>query len=450
MVPLSEEELRVQLDGFTDYFSSIIQNVAARIAGDTEDAETRRVSIVWKQRLVYSCRNSLLQPNPREALLDVWTLCVQLDRFHRSGRAREMFGKFAPLVIEASELSVERIEGIAELVIPDDALFAEAAEDVRDFAEEHPIRKGMARAVTLPSQVPDEEVAELSWVLSVPLAPFTAFSGLDKGAEAIYEMARVVDRVSRRAEGIPEQAIWELELLLVDALDSPRVRKTSEELGTFIDSSQEVASASTRLADLVASLPADVRAEVEKGIENVKVHHADFRETFASARDTTKEARAAIGDAQTLVKDVEGMSEPLERTSSHVADAGESWKGAVVAFHEMIADFEDEDAEPDPDARPFRIQDYEDTAEDMAAIGRELRLAIQELRGFVSEDLQGPGVTRAEKAAQNTVDYIRVSADALSNNAFWRGLALLAAAFLFGVAYTYVALRLKRRLAPNS
>ena len=261
----------------------------------------------------------------------------------------------------------------------------------------------------------------------------------------------VTERFARRFESLPQESIWEMQLMLHDLEQRPVVQTNTASLATFADSSARLATSSERLATTAESLPEDVRAELDQALDSIDLRQAELQRTLEQARATLSDASSVVDQADALVADVDGMTASLDRTASGLATAGESWEGAVRAYHEMVADLyppgEEPETPPDPDGKPFDILDWAKTAEEIGGAAGELRGAITELHELLASDALDTGANRVETAAKKATDAAAESAVDVVDHAAWRGLQLLIAAFVLALVYRFVSGRWMSRKA---
>ncbi len=429
-VLLTEDELSEQLDAFADYFALTIQRAARGIQTATSDPEVQRAAMVWRLQAIRTIRGAILVEDPQLGLLDAWVFCVQMRDYFGTNEAQAYLGAGHDDALAAARTVEAQIVGLGALFLKDEEL-ERARTHVEQFADANPLEGKFARPAMLPSASTSKERSTLEWIVSIPMAPFRVFSGIDAGAAAIRQFSSVSSRFARRFEGLPQETLWEMQILLHDLEQRPTVQ-------TFADSSARIATTAEDLAATAKSLPADVRAELEQALDTVDTKQEGLRGTLASARETIGAAGEVVERTQRVVQDVDGMTASLEKTSAGLAEAGSAWKGAVTAYHEMVADLyprEEEPAATAEDDEPFDILDYARTAHDIGGAAKELRLTITELHGLLRGDALDTGIARAEQTARAAAEAASESGVDLVDHATWRALQILLAAFVLAAIY---------------
>lgn len=216
---VSALELSGQLSTFYANFTGIIEVTLGRLSSGVTDPASLRVLTLAKLRLARACRAVAFQLDPRNGLIDTWTLCVQF-RAYAAGDAPARDLGISPQalpVLRDATLRLERdIVLIAGAYLSQAHLFEVSAE-IEAFCKAHPLSS--AHAVTPPPSISGNSKGlgvGLGKLLSLPLAPFHAMEGVDHTAQSVAEFARVVDAVDRTVSNLPMETAWETELLLLD------------------------------------------------------------------------------------------------------------------------------------------------------------------------------------------------------------------------------------------
>jgi hypothetical protein len=217
------------------------------------------------------------------------------------------------------------------------------------------------------------------------------------GAEAIHDFNETALRLSQIVESLPQQMRWQTELLLYNA-------ETRESTITALAAMESFAESASQLAAVAERLPVDLEA------------------VLGNSQGALAEANRTLLTARELI-------EPLRATAEQVVLAGNSW-GAVLQS----------DGEPDPDARPFDIREYEaaargigEAAAELSGLATQIAVLVETQR--LESTLSGvdSAVSRVESGGRGVVDH-----------AAWRGLQLLLAFFALLLVYRLVGTVLPR------
>jgi hypothetical protein len=86
-VNVSKEELRIELNDFTDYFITQTKQASEELDGKLSTTKTRKMTLMWRLRASQALFGALAQDDPVAAFVDAWALCVRLSDFFEHGNA---------------------------------------------------------------------------------------------------------------------------------------------------------------------------------------------------------------------------------------------------------------------------------------------------------------------------------------------------------------------------
>lgn len=431
---LTEEELAERLDKFAELFAQSIVEGVRVLAADEKDPDLQRAALVWQIQSVRTCRNCVLAADPQTAFTDTWVLCAQQRDFFTSEAFTKKFGaRGAPLVAAGHSLEAEIVSIGAGFLKP--AELERAKEQVNAFAKQFPIREGFARSAPLPSTSPSTVGTQLSWVTAVPMAPFRFVAGIDEGAAAIRHFSSVAERFARRVDALPQETLWEMQLLLHDVGQEPAVERTVASLESaarsgesFAATAKDFQKTAERLKETLAALPADVRKEGDALLADIDARQTELRSTIG-------EVRRALADAREVVEKAGAAGDGFDKTAKSLGDAAKAVEAAVQSYQAMMREIHPKDAEPkprEPGERPFDVLDWQRTADSVTKTAAELKGALVEFKSLAGDKRLADGAASAAAAA-------RAEADAAVDHAFVRALQLLGS-----IAVVVVALRFIR------
>jgi hypothetical protein len=396
---ITEEELRDELIAFSSRFDSVVGAAANEIRSGSRDPDHRRFALMWEFQVVPLVQEAAFAVDVQEAFVAVGSVTVMQRKFFTEGDGAGLLGDLQPIAVTAASELEEDFWRIGALFLSE----AEVAKLRGDIDGHIAGRAITGRDFTVTAvrrrvrQV--RQSGRFDWVVDLPMSPFRALEGVGSGAEAIHEFNETAREFARIVEGLPEQLRWQSQLLLYDVESRENLMAALESFQTLAESARELAGIDQRVAASLESMLGD-----------------------------TESALAQLNGA---LLTAQGMVEPLRLTAEQVNLAGESWSALFAR-----------DGEPDPDARPFDIREYEATARSIGEASLELRALAAELgtlgeSGAMENAFAGVGsaVTSAEAGGRSVVDH-----------AAWRALQLLLAFFGLLLAYRVVA----PRLAPRS
>jgi hypothetical protein len=386
-------------------------------------------------------RSVVLAADPQAAFLDAWVFVEQQGAFFGSSAARAQFGESADRIAAGLEECETEIVELGALFLTK-AQIEKARSEVSAFAEANPMTDAYARSAKLPSTAPAASRGNLEWIVSIPMSPFRVFQGIDEGAAAVREFTAVADRFARRIDQIPQEAAWEVQLVIHDAEQDPAFQRT-------IGSLEELAAAGTHASDTAARLPQDVRREVEALFAALDERHARLDATLTSVRATLDGATETVRRVEAVVEKAERPIADANETARGVAEAGAAWRGAVESWHAMVKDLYPPDATapekpPEEEARPFDVREYERAATQIAGAANEIRGSIESLRALLAEAETVAASGRLADSTRAAAAAARDEAEKLTNHVVIRvvqGAAAIVALWVGGV----LLLRIRRR-----
>ncbi|MCI0585441.1 MAG: hypothetical protein L0323_01215 [Planctomycetes bacterium] len=414
-----EERVRVALHDYADNFSATLQQAANAISDVAKDNTTRRRTITWKLRSVPAMRSIVAREDPRSALADAWAYTVQMHRFVREGEASTTFGEHQPIAVAACAALEEQFDRLASSLLGEEA-FGRAREAIRQFAEEHPLRFGSAAEATLPSEEPKE--GRLSWLLRTPISALNPFGGLDEGALAIRDFAKVASGFTQVVKDLPEVVSWRAELLLYELEEGGTARSVREGTATLAASAASLAEAARRV-------PEDVERVFSKALEDVETRSASLRETMREARGTIDAANASIAGAKELAVAVGEAARALERTGV----AGERMAIALGLGPPPAGAPESPPSGEKGEDGGFDPKEFGDAADRLTRAAVEVQNIVREVKALAGSKEMEATVSGVNAISRSTVDHIA-----------WRGLHLIGAALLAALLYRLLSSRLAR------
>ncbi|MBN1343131.1 MAG: hypothetical protein JXQ73_10650 [Phycisphaerae bacterium] len=455
----SKEELRDILGDFEDFFQSAVKQAANELDETLGDRQTRRVTLEWRVRMIPACHTALKQADPVKAFLESWVLCARMRLYFTEGDGRTLFGKQQSVAVDASKQVEAEIERIGKLFLSSDA-FAKTREDVYRVAGQQPITNvfvgaGYRSAVAAKDKGPDTFAA----VLTLPLAPFRTFQGIDRGAAAIVGLTDTADRFTDVVDDLPESTRWQMQLLLLAFEDSDLAKSA-------LASWEEIANSSSDLAGTAERLPERVREQATLLIDELDKRQPGIQTTLSQAQQTADSVDQALAR-------FDMTAETLDLTARSVDEAGKTWVVTANTIGQVVQDMaalgKDKDATTQPaegptaspltrptttqaasgahDAgRSFDILDYRDTADSLAGAATELQKLALEIKGII-ESPNLPGTisdvdARVLAGMGETATQVR----GLTDHIAWRLIQIIAFSVVVLAVYRIAAARLLRKV----
>ena len=399
---ISAEELEGYLATYSSVFQGTVTVAADTIRANSRDPEIRRRTLLWKLRIIPLAYQTALLPDPLQSFVLLFTLASSQETYLSTGEGSQLFGQDQQIAIDASQELRQGIEQIGARFLSPSEL-ARITQQVEAFSSEHPMRGEFVVDTIQNYSEATKAGNRFSWLVGIPLSPFTALKGVDSGAQAIRDFNQTALRFTQIVAVLPTFMRWNLELLAFDLESHNTVESGLEAFQLLAQSAQQLSAAAS-------SMPSDLGREASQLVAQVDASQGGVKQTLDAVR-------AALGEASGTAKSLEPVVAALDRTAEQLRQAGVAWTEMVSAVRAP----KDDATKDKTGSRPFDIQDYERTA-------LEINRAAEQLRGLVSETQAASGdVTR------RIVDHLA-----------WRAFQLVIAFFALLFVYRRIEARFAR------
>ncbi len=298
---------------------------------------------------------------------------VRITNYFKDGEGSNVFGEHQDMVITTSEKLQTEIERIGRRFLKDDT-FIETQRKINKFVRANPMTGIFSNTILYVTEVEPGQPGLFDDVVSIPLSPFKAMTGVDRTASAIYGLRDSADKMSDVVEEFPESAKWQLLLLIMEMQETEAVK-------TFLKSMSKFSESSVRFADSTEKLPEQLRQELSTLVQEIDNRQANLQTTL----EKTEKATVAI--EQTLGK-ADKVASSFQATADSVNQAAAAWEKAAIATDETLAEF-NKFKTPSKDAAvksSFSIKDYQDTAESVGKTVNEMRELTAEVRQLLESE----------------------------------------------------------------
>jgi hypothetical protein len=274
--PLPPQELRMRVETrqFAADFAAAVRRTADAIAATSNDANVRINALRWKIGASEQARRAALRVDPQLALVDLWSLAVQMDAFLRTGDGANAFKAQQATALETSAALAHSTNSLAARVLTDDA-FRRYGGLVRDFASAEPMASlAMQRAPIADRWRPvaAELGAPLNTVGSVP--------------EVIADMS---DRLDAYGQQMPDELRWRSDLYMTETGLADSMRGLDGQVARLTDIATE---RSDRIAAAAAEIRTDTLGTIAlfdrrwgETLSTLQVERQALAEDFADTRD---------------------------------------------------------------------------------------------------------------------------------------------------------------------
>lgn len=394
----------------------------------------RQAVTTWRVQAGNLLRHAFDQDDPREILLDVWSLCRRMQDYFEHGPGAAEFGPAALLAQAAAQDLLTRGKEIALAHVSPETL-EQIRASVDEYARSHPLQPGFVAppAQDLSDVAPGQSV--LKWILDVPLAPLRGVEKMNQTSDAMRDISRTADRFTDVVSDFPATTRREALLLAEDLEQMPSVAATTQSVA-------RIAASAEHFSKVVEDLPRRTREEAEQLLDRVDESHPQARATLGEARQTADAVRAAATELRELTA-------ALDKTLAQFTEAGRAWSVTAEAVgatsRELAAWRKPADTQPatvpatssaDPVATTqpgFRLDDVTASAEALTRTTTELRGLVSDLQRLLASGAVSGEAGKLTAPAAEVLERAGLTSRALIDHAAWRAaqlLALLAALLL--------------------
>jgi hypothetical protein len=449
---ITQEEFRALLSQFQGVYEFKVVVAADEIRDRATDPKVRMKSLRYKLRAIPWMRSALREEDPMLAMLRAWILVEQIDDLLDTKEKARWSAEDLATLKDLSEYNRSLIEEIAQDVLTEEE-FALTQADVAERAAASPISELGSKAAMENIQTQFDPSDEFKKILAIPLKPFRAFRGVDRGAAAIENFTVVARHFADTVAGLPELLQWRMQLMVLESWQDENAQIMLASVDRMADSAQ-------RLTATAEKLPDDLRSVMSETLSQVDEQQANLQATLDRADQVVARVDSALDRLQ-------ASSEQIDRTAQSTAEAGRAWTGTANAIQDMVAYFQSLKGKPkpgddrgagsgsstgaasgagsaDPTDKPagkskgFDINDYESTANALTQAAAELRALTAEIKDMVESGELTEQVTVAGTAA-----------DGITDHAAKRGAQLLVLAFALAIVYRVASVLVRRRFAER-
>jgi hypothetical protein len=402
-------ELQQTLLRFTDEYTTRMYAGINKLQHGTNAPDQSEV-LQWKIAVGSESCAIASGPNPVAGLLDM-TIFVTVTRIALEEHwVPDVFGDSARPLLENCRISESNVWQLANTVLTP-AQQTELRQAIAVWYRQNPLPESIlaVRAVSFATLVSKTSQSDTTKPGSVfGLLMLDPLSGLDPALQEITQTRLFAERALYVTQKMPVLLRWQTELLALNTTRLPAFQQV-------VSNSTEIASTLDRYATIAEKLPGQVSTEREAILQSLHAQEKEMTGLLASGTQMSDSLNTTLTTFDALMKRF-GVGEPKVG------------------------------GPPPTNAEPFRIQDYTQTAAQLEATARqlnELLLTLDQTLGstnFANLAAQvAPVLRQAHATGQDVV-----------NDAFWKGLLLVAAVLLAALGYRFLAPRLAPKTHANA
>ena len=399
------EKLHTALLLLADQMSARIAGTTTEIAARTSDPRVREQTILFKLRAIPVMYTIAYDPDPRAAYLHGWIFLVRMRMYLTVGQGRTLFGDQQPLIVDAAVATLHDLVEVGYRNFPREVM-DEVSDDIEAIAAVNPIGVNLHTGAL---QMPEVSSAKQRGAIdSILGAPVRGLEGVGSTPEAIHAATRSFEEFMRLIQQMPQYVRWQTELLLLQVESQDAVVQTREDLDRISRSIESIATT-------VSTLPADLRKEINEGLDQARV--------TITALDTS------LDKAGSIAADVNEATANIQQTAETVNEIVAAVVPAPSATPPVTTDSE-----------PFDMKDVLRTTEQLLATTVHLRGLVADIESGGAKDL----LAEVNRASTATIDHAVAQANVIVDRLTWRVIYLIGALVLGLIIYRVVAVRLIR------
>jgi VanZ family protein len=365
LAPIPPNEVAAALVTLSDQLQSQVAGTAAMLEKEQPGNEVRKRALRWRIRAFEICQRARSRENAMSGLIEIWYWAAAFTRHLTDGTGKDQYGAQQAVVVTRAQKMEATVERMVRRVVPPERFAALQQQVTQALAQGDGFLAGDAPLSNPISSL--LEATHLESLLSLPLAPFDAFSGVKAGGDAVARLAVTADRAVDLLAEYPKILDLHIQSAVLDIQAQDATRTMLAEL--------QRANASVEAAiALVRALPAQLRAEAVALLEQSRPAQADVRETL----------RALTDAANALERLNAGVDQLVARAAP--AKAGTA-----------------PDAPAKAPARPFDIREYTEALKAATATANDLRQTLGATETLLASPLVPTRIDEANRTFRGMI-----------------------------------------------
>jgi hypothetical protein len=276
-----ERELRLRLMDYTRLFSRSLARMTEEVLVATDDPSLRSRVLTIRINATALCQAAAFQPEPLAALVDTWSLTVQLREYAESAQGAKLLEDHQPLAVETMTQLEGRLDAFARYLPDPEA----GPQRIREWAGKNPVVYELGYR---PSPA-----AELATVSGDP--KLTAFGAVESLNEQVADLG---DRLSTLSVLMPELMRAEAMLVTEQTMARDDLSATRRDIRAAADSLERLARLDERLVELVETQRDVIVEKARTELQAVTSEVDRQRRNTLDALTKEREAVLASADKQ--------------------------------------------------------------------------------------------------------------------------------------------------------
>jgi hypothetical protein len=355
---ISKEDLRAQLNDFTDYFKATVNAASDDIEQKSSSKKDQMISLQNRSKTLQGLYAMSQQDDAVVSFIDTWALCARLRIYFEDGDGSKIYGENQAIAVDAARRIESRVQEIGKLFLSESA-FQTTRKNINEFARANPIKANFSNVAVYADEVKVGGQNPFEKIISVPMAPFRGMEGVEHTAVAINRFTDTAGHFSDVVADLPESTRWQLLLFLYEFEESEMAK-------SFVSSTTKLSDSSVRLADSSEKLPQQIREQLGILLNEIDQKQTNLQATLAQADKTAVNVRMAI-------EKVKEGANSVDAAANSVKETADAWQGAAVATGDAVKEIIK--LMPSKGAAPstFSLKDIKETAGEIRATASDLR-----------------------------------------------------------------------------
>jgi hypothetical protein len=415
--------LQTQVHRYADEFIS--RNVFAieeyaRLAGTDE---ARSQADRWKLAVATSGVSLATGPNPIAGVIDLAAISTLIRSVLEDHWVKTEQGAAFQPWLDASRHVEDDAWKLVDGIL-DQKQQAELRQSIRDWQEANPgARLGFfARPQDFTGVLHEASRQKKEKGGLITLLGLDPVSGLDPAVREVTQTRLFAERAMFMIQRLPFMLRGHVEFLVDEVTSRPKVEQAMSDVSRLTESADRISRATESASQTAAQLPDRITAEREAILAALETQEGKLRELSAEIGRTVGAIEKMSGSLNVTITTFDGLMKRF--------GVGEP----------------KEDGPPDPDSKPFDVLDYARTAEQVAAMAKELDVLIKDATGT----LDAPALDRRIKDLGAVAERASADVTSLVNRVFLFGAGLIVLAFACAFVYRWLVPRAAKARAAAS
>ncbi|HUT28849.1 MAG TPA: hypothetical protein VMX13_03570 [Sedimentisphaerales bacterium] len=360
---ISKEELRQQLDNFSEFFKATLRQTASDLNERLKTPRAEKTTLQMRARMVQGLNAMTEQDDPVVAFIETWALCVRLRIYLQEGEGGSLYGDAQDIAASAAKTLEDEIERIGHVFLKDD-VFDATRKNINEFAAGYPIKGAFSNTIVYATEVKKGESNPFMNVVRIPMSPFRAMEGVDRTATAVQQFRDTAEHFSDIVRELPESSRWQLLLLLYDLQETEMTK-------SFLGSLERFSESSARLAESSEKLPERLRQQMTLFVDDIDKKQANLQTSLEKAEKTATAVTAALDK-------LDETASSLDTLAGGVSETAAAWQAAAEATTKTVQEFA-KGRQSDKPESSFTLSEYRQAIEQTSQAAAELENLVAQV-----------------------------------------------------------------------